>query len=231
MKKRQIIEIVVLCVCVVILVIAIQSQEFLSTSMAAQSQELVTTPKFTQSLEFWPPRLEQEYPDFKLIDQTGEKVRISDFKGSLLLIEYVGMNCAACQAFSGANTHIGPFENNTVQRGLKSIKELFPTYTNGLSLSDNRITFIQILLYDMKRGAPTPEDAQRWAQHFQLEKSRNQYVLVPIGDMRGSASYNLIPGFQLVDKNFILKSDSTGHHPRVNLSVLLSMAPRLINAN
>ncbi len=185
---------------------------------------------FVYAKSFWPPELNKEFPDVELVDQEGSKLRISDFKGSILLIEYVGMNCPACQAFSGANTKIGPYQNNAVQKGVKAFEEFCPLYSSGVKLSDERITFIQILLYDMKLGAPTPEDARKWAEHFEFHKSDKKYVTVPTKDLRGKASYNLIPGFQLVDKNLVLRSDSTGHNPRQNLwDTLLPMLPRLLH--
>jgi cytochrome oxidase Cu insertion factor (SCO1/SenC/PrrC family) len=39
----------------------------------------------------WPPQLGQPYPDLELVDQTGQKTRLSSFKGKVILIEPVGM--------------------------------------------------------------------------------------------------------------------------------------------
>lgn len=177
----------------------------------------------------WPPQVGQEFPDIALVDQDGETMHVSDFKGKILLIEFTGMNCPACQAFAGGNTGVGPFQNNAVQQGLQSISEYCPLYAKGFKLSDPRITYINILLYDMQMEAPQPRDAKEWAEHFHFSKDKNQHVLVPVIDMRNNASYNLIPGFQLVDKNFVVRSDSTGHRPRNNLwNELLPMIPTLI---
>jgi len=177
---------------------------------------------------FWPPEMGKEFPDLELIDQTGKKVRISDFKGSVILIEYIGMTCPACQAFSGAHD-VGAYGGIKPQKGLKSIEKFCPIYSKGVRLSDDRVIFIQILLYSMSMGAPTVEDAKKWAKHFRLDRSKNQIVLAGKEELLGKASYDLIPGFQLVDKDFILRSDSTGHHPRNNLyTELLPMMPELI---
>ncbi len=158
----------------------------------------------------WPPRLGKPYPDLALTDQTGKVVRLSDFKGSVIFIEYVGMTCPACQAFAGAH-RLGSFANVKPQRGLQSIEEYFPRHAGGLTLDDERIVFVQILLYSMSMQAPTPEDARSWAAHFKLDRARNQIVLAGKKELIGPASYNLIPGFQLVDKDFVLRSDSTGN--------------------
>jgi len=44
----------------------------------------------------WPPEVGEPYPDATLIDQEGNPVKLSSFKGSVLLIEPIGMTCAAC---------------------------------------------------------------------------------------------------------------------------------------
>ena len=176
----------------------------------------------------WPPVLEEPYPDLELIDHRGEKVRLSSFKGSVLLIEPVGMTCPACQAFSGAHRY-GAYKGVVPQQGLPSMEELFPRYTDGLSLSDDRITFVQLILYSMSMKAPTPRDAKKWAKHFRLDRIKNHVVLVGTQDLLGTASYNMIPGFQLVDRNSVFRSDSTGHRPRHSLwTHLLPMVPKLL---
>lgn len=176
----------------------------------------------------WPPRLGEPYPDLTLIDQTGQPVRLSSFKGSVILIEPVGMTCPACQAFSGAHRR-GSLGGITPQQGLPSIEELFPRYTGGLSLSDNRIVFVQVLLYSMSMDAPSPADARRWAEHFGIDRSKNHVVLTGTKDLLGPASYEMIPGFHLVDRNFIFQVDSAGHNPRHNLFThLLPMVPKLL---
>ena len=176
----------------------------------------------------WPPRVGEPYPDLELIDQTGRLVRLSSFKGSVLLIEPVGMTCPACQAFAGAH-RLGPYEGVAPQGGLPSIEELVPQYTRGVSLSDERIVFVQLLLYSMTMGAPTPEDARKWAAHFRVDRAKNHIVLAGTREFIGQASYDMIPGFQLVDRNFILQVDATGHRPRHNLfTQLLPAIPRLL---
>lgn len=179
----------------------------------------------------WPPQLHQSFPaEMEFYDQTGERVKMFDLKGNILLIEYVGMNCPACQAFSGANIpSIGPFQGNSVQKNLSSIEEYFATYTNGLELSDERVTYVAILLYDMQMGAPDKEDARQWAEHFRFDKKDKEYVLVPTADVRGEGSYNLIPGFHLLDQNLTVRSASAGHNPQQDLyHDLLPIAGKLL---
>jgi cytochrome oxidase Cu insertion factor (SCO1/SenC/PrrC family) len=39
----------------------------------------------------WPPVVDETYPDLELTDFRGEVVRLSSFKGRVLLIEPIGM--------------------------------------------------------------------------------------------------------------------------------------------
>lgn len=174
----------------------------------------------------WPPKLNQTYPKLRLMDQTGQFVELASFRGKVLLIEPIGMTCPACQSFSGAQKR-GGYQGLSHQKDLQSIEEYLLLYGNGALLSD--VVFIQILLYNLEMKAPTAEEAQDWAKHFQMERTKNQIVLAGIPELLGKDSYKMIPGFQLVDKNFVLRSDSTGHQPKENLyTKLLPMIPELL---
>lgn len=88
--------------------------------------------------------------------------------------------------------------------------------------------YVQLLLYNTKMKTPTVDDAKRWVDHFHFT-SKNHYVLIPKSDMTGPASYNLIPGFQLIDKNFILRDDATGDSPKEDIwTQALPDVPRLL---
>lgn len=189
---------------------------------------LVMRPSTSRAEVHWPPRVGEPFPDIPLIDQNGKAVKIGSFRGKVILVEYIGMNCPACQAFAGAHDK-GPLGKVRPQRGVPSIESLFPRYAGGASLDDRRIVFVQILLYDLSMGKPTQGDAKRWKRHFRTSGA-NPLVFVPREDLRGSASYKLIPGFQAIDKNFVVRLDSTGHHPQHNLyTELLPAVPELLD--
>ncbi len=176
----------------------------------------------------WPPEVGKPYPDASLIDQEGKTVKLSSLKGSVLLIEPIGMTCAACQAFSGAHQY-GALGGVIPQKGLPSIEKLFPQYTKGLSLKSRRLRFIQVLFYDMDMNPPTTRDVQEWTRHFRMNRSKNYLVLAAPQAFQSRATYNMIPGFQLVDQNFVLRADSTGHAPRHDLyRELLPMVRQLL---
>ena len=177
----------------------------------------------------WPPEIGKAYPDLELLDEQGRTVHLSQFRGKVLLIEPVGMSCPACQAFSGAAGR-GGFGGVTPQGGLPPVADLVKQYGKS-SVDDDRIELVQILFYDLKMGAPTAADAASWSKHFGFDRKKNHHVFAAPKDLQGPVAYNLIPGFQLIDKNFVLRSDSTGHNPRENLyRTLLPMIASLLES-
>ena len=199
----------------------------------------VQTPGFTKpalfkpgkSLGFpWPPRLNEPFPNLKLVSHTGQVVRLSDFKGKVVLVEPIGMTCAACNAFSGAG-ELGGYRNVAPQKGLPSIDKLVKRYGGGQSLDDERIVLVQLILYDMDLQAPSASDAKQWAEHFGFDRKDNVYVLAADQRFINQASYDMIPGFFLLDKDLVLRKDATGHKPKHKLfSELLAQIPNLLVA-
>lgn len=176
---------------------------------------------------FWPPAVGEAYPDLQLIDHTGKPRRLSSFKGKTILIEPIGMSCQACQSFSGGRQK-GPFDGVSPQPNLDSIENYLPRFSGGITLDDPRLVYVQLLLFNMEMEAPTPEDVQRWAKHYGFYPRKNIYVMAGTPEMITEASYQMVPGFQLVDRNFVLRADSTGHRPKNDLyQSLLPMVPTL----
>jgi hypothetical protein len=178
----------------------------------------------------WPPRVGEPYPDLELIDADGDALRIGALEGKVLLIELVGMNCPGCNAFSGGNRPgVGGLRGLTPQPGLPSIEELVARFAPGVSRGDPRLEFQVVQLYDYSMEAPDLEDAREWRRHFG-ESVPHARITVPAHDLRGPDAYALIPGFQLVDRDQVLRWDSTGHAPRHNLwEQLLPALPKLLS--
>ena len=156
----------------------------------------------------WPPQAGEPYPDLQLYDQEGNLTRLADFRGKIILIEPIGMPCKACQAFCGGHRR-GGFHGIPPQPGLPSIEEAARTY-GGFDLADPRIVQVHLLLFNLDMQTPTVEDARAWAAHFGMDRRRNQIVLAGSPEMLNQASYQMIPGLQLVDQRFMLRYDSTG---------------------
>ena len=176
----------------------------------------------------WPPRVGERYPDLRLVDQTGRVTSLSAFVGRVLLVEMIGMTCPACQGFSGAKQH-GTFGGVDSDGGLPAIDELLPQYASGVTFPSDDLVFVQILLFDMKMDAPGAADARAWAEHFRRDAAKHQYVLAGGPALHNQASYAMVPGFQLVDRTFVLRWDATGHNPRHSLyRELLPAIPKIL---
>lgn len=174
----------------------------------------------------WPPVAREAFPDLVLSDQTGTTVHLSDFAGKVILVEYAAIPCVGCQAFAGGKRH-GGFGGFQVQTGLESIEDYAKTYS-GVALGSDDVVFVQILLYGASLSAPTQSEVAAWADHFQMDRQSNQIVLRGDASMLGQQTYEMIPGFHLIDRDFILRSDSCGHDPADNLySDLLPLLGRL----
>jgi hypothetical protein len=190
----------------------------IATQGCQQTTAAKLSPQPSGLAQPWPPVIGQAYPDLTLTNTSGEKVKLSKFKGSILLIEPIGMSCPACNAWSGAGDgSISGFKGVEPQADLRSIESSLPKYSGGIRLDDPNITYISVILYDPALQAPTLADAQAWSQHFHHSSKPNRVVLFADAGFLGPASYNMIPGFHLVDANFTLRSDATGHNPRNNL--------------
>jgi hypothetical protein len=180
----------------------------------------------------WPPRVGERYPNLRLLNSRGERIALDSLAGRVILVEPIGMDCPACNAFAGGNRPgASGFQGVQPQGGLPAVDELLDSYAEGISLSDDRITLVHLLLYRPGRdGPPKLETARLWAEHFGIEESDDTIVLVGEPYLIGPASYNMIPGFHLIDADFVLRFDATGHKPKHNLwSELLPAVPSLID--
>lgn len=174
----------------------------------------------------WPPVKGKPFPEMVLHDQKGEPTHLSEFAGKLILVEYAAIPCEGCQAFAGGQKH-GGFAGFSVQAGLDSIEHYAAQY-GGVELGNDDIVFVQIILYGKNVSAPTQKEVTAWAEHFQMDRTSNQLVLGATPAMLGREAFDLIPGFQLIDRDFIVRSDSCGHHPQDNLYTdLLPLLGRL----
>jgi len=180
--------------------------------------------------EPWPPRVDERYPDLELLDVEGRPVRLSAYEGRTILLEPIGMNCPACNAFAGGNQPgRGGLNGLAPQGGLPSIYESLEQWASGARLPDDRLVLVQLLLYDYTMQAPDVDDARHWDEHFEVSR-HGGVVLVPARDLRGPASYRLIPGFQLIDDRFVLRYDAAGHQPRHDLwRELLPALPAILD--
>jgi hypothetical protein len=190
----------------------------------------VATSAAKPGVEFWPPRRGERYPNLTLYDHRGQLVSLASLRGKVILLEPVGMTCEACQSLSGAGK-VGCYGHQPAEAGIDALEDYFPRYTGGLSLSDPRIAYVQVLLYGLDLHAPSPTDARDWAHHFKFDERPNVYVLAGTPELIGPASFAMIPGFQLIDKNFVLRAwwqGETGSGDDL-WKQLLPMVPQLLD--
>jgi hypothetical protein len=162
----------------------------------------------------WPPQLGKEYPDLKLKDASGNVVALSKYKGKVILLEPIGMSCPACQAFCGA-TSGNSYGDVSPQANLPAMEAYLKQ--QGIDPEDPNLVRVQLLLYNLAMQAPTQSEAKKWTDTFAMSNEDNVVTLVGQPEFISEATYNLIPGFQLIDQDFVLRSDSTGHHPASDL--------------
>lgn len=199
---------------------------FLALLLFADTYTFAQSAQTSKFKTFWPPAVNQFYPELELCDLTGKKVRLSSFAGKVILLEPIGMSCPACQAFVGGDKK-GGINGVAPQGGLSSADALLSA--QGVSSSDPRLVRVQLLLYGPALNVPTLAEAQAWAKHFDFGRRPNEVLL--IGDKRyiNQFSYDMIPGFQLIDKNFVLRCDACGHNPKSNMyTELMPMVRKLL---
>ncbi|MGD9682766.1 MAG: hypothetical protein AB7W16_16370 [Candidatus Obscuribacterales bacterium] len=165
----------------------------------------------------WPPAANRHYPDMELVNQDGKLTRLSDLTGNVIIIQPVAMSCPLTQAYSGANREgVGPYRLCFPPGNVRDVASLV-TELSGVKMSRPDLIFVQIVFYNWRGEAPSVDEIRDWADHFDLRTSRNQYVLAATPDMVCRASKLMIPGFQLVDRSFVLRSDSAGIMPKDSL--------------
>jgi len=82
----------------------------------------------------------------------------------------------------------------------------------GVSLDEDGLVVVHLLLYGFDMQAPSVDDAREWAEHYGIDERPNHVVLVGDPRMLGSASFRMIPGLQVVDREFVLRYDSAGRN-------------------
>ncbi len=180
----------------------------------------------------WPPKMNNIYPDFALIDQEGKEFNLSSLKGRVIVIEYIDVSSPVSQAQSGAGLFGAYYASSSsdVDKYAKPFADVLRKNTSGaLVLPNDNIVELKIIIYGEGGGAGTRDDAQQWADHFNLKKSDNVIVAVTKNDFRAKESNVLISGFQLIDKNMLLRVDSSGATPKHSLAMtLVPLVPKLI---
>ncbi len=181
----------------------------------------------------WPPAMNAPFPDIPLIDTNGAEFNISDFRGKVMVVEYIDMTSPVSHSYSGAKTR-GPFggSRHSFDSSVSSFEETVSRESQGtLTLPHPDLPVVKIIVYNEAGAQAKVDDALAWAGHFGFTRENNYIVCVPQKDLRDKLTDKIVPGFQLVDKEFLLRVDSAGPEPKHSLQFrLVTMIPTLLAA-
>lgn len=164
----------------------------------------------------WPPRVGEHFPAVALTDHEGKPFDLQSLRGKPVLLEFVAMTCAACEAWSGGHTY-GAYHDLLAQHGLDSIESYYHRYTGGLNLFDGSVNFVQLIVYDIGLKAPSTAELAEWRAHFHFNEHPNVFIVTGGEPLRNRDSFFRIPGFLLLDKDGVIRFDALGHSPQHDL--------------
>ncbi len=170
----------------------------------------------------WPPEMNQEYPDFNLIDQDGRRFNFHALRGKIIVLEYVDFSSQISQSQSGSGA-FGSYGNYNVkvdEYSLPFADSLKKNHVNSIKFPDDDVISLKIIVYGDADQA-TIEDAENWAKHFDLKAEARHIVAVAEKDIRDETTKTMIGGFQLLDKQLRLRVDSSGPAPKHNLNMTM----------
>ncbi len=170
----------------------------------------------------WPPKMNQPYPDLELIDRNGRVFKLSDLKGYIIVMSYIDMSSPISQAQAGAAV-VGAYG---VTKEVDKYTEPFSQVvaknaSDGFVLPNDGVLEVNVLVYAQDGAQATLNDADKWAEHFDLNLERGIVVAVPKDDLRSSDAQSVVAGYQLVDQHMMLRVDSAGLEAKHNLKMTL----------
>ncbi|MFN8391158.1 MAG: hypothetical protein U0136_12780 [Bdellovibrionota bacterium] len=157
------------------------------------------------------PELNRAYPDVQLFDEAGQSVSLSSFRGRTILLHAVSMGCPICQAFSGSDTY-GPFGAVMPNASLSPL-EFYLAKGAPEAYKNRSFQIIQVVFFNGSGEAPTVSELAEWSRHFHFHERGITVLGAPMA-VSQTLGTKLVPGFQVLDKNFVLRADSTGMIPR-----------------
>lgn len=174
----------------------------------------------------WPPNMNEEYPELPLLNTSGQEFTIAEFKGKVVIMEFIDMSSPVSQAQSGANL-LGPFgitKAEDLEKTTETFAETVRRVTSGsIRYPNPDIIHVKVLVRNQFDGQPTLDDADKWIEHFDIERERDNIIVsVPVKDLRDqNTTDTMLTGFQLIDRKGRLRADSSGLAPKHNLDLTL----------
>lgn len=167
------------------------------------------------TLPDWPPSVGRGFPEISLTDHAGEPFSMIKLRGRPVLVELGAMTCVGCEALSGAAKY-GGFGGMRVSPEYGSLEEYARTY-GGVNLFGGEVAFVQIIAYNLSLNPPTPSQLADWRRHFHLNEHPEAYVVGGGAALASGVTYRMIPGVLLLDREGIVRVDSTGDTPKQDL--------------
>jgi len=161
------------------------------------------TPRFNSDNPPWDScyELEGEHPcDFALLDQEGKEVRLYDFYGKVIVLDFSTMWCGPCRmAALGVDPTIEKF-------------------------GEENIAYITILIENSFGKEPDLRDVKYWADQNGIEIGP---VLGGSRDFLKYGTWDITgwPTFYIIDREMVVRSVVRGYNPReidINISSLLA---------
>lgn len=179
----------------------------------------------------WPPKMNKPYPDLPLVASDGTNFKLANYKGKVIVLSFLDMSSPTAQAQSGAGLS-GAYgvtvDKDPLARPFSDVFRTIPE-SEDMNYPHKDLLEIIVLVYSQEGQQTTVDDAQNWAEHFDLSREDNVIVAVPVKDIRSDETGEVLNGYQLIDKNMILRVDSSGSSPKHNLKMtLMPLVPKLL---
>ena len=173
----------------------------LAAEAADEAQEKADAERLA-ALGTWPPLRGKPFPDLVLFDQEGKEVKLSSFKGKVILLQWVAATSPGSISQAGG-FESDAFQGTPAQPGVwrldKELKEAkVPVDSEGL-------VWLQVMVYGPREAVPTQADAQAWAKHFKLAERARTHVLYTDARYQVEATRNMVPGYLVIgpDQTFL----------------------------
>lgn len=180
-----------------------------------------------QSKVPWPPRIGAPFPRMQFLTPSLQRRSLDEFRGRVVVIEYVSMASAVTQAFAGSRDR-GPFGSSALRNDFKPLESYFPEYSGGIPSTD--VILVQILMLDHHAQPVSTETAAAWNKHFELE-ARGRVILIASPVLLRNQGSEVVGGFQMLDKNGVVRADATGERSKTLFSELFPGLARYVRAN
>jgi hypothetical protein len=134
------------------------------------------------------------------------------------------MGSSVTQAFAGANER-GGYGYVPLNKNYKSLEQYFPEYAGGVHA--NSINLVQIVMANERGESPTAAEVATWSQFFELETRRGRIVLVGSPVLLNRRGFEIVGGFQLLDKHLVVRADATRERSKTLFSKLFPLIARV----